>query len=248
MAEKYFDPTALSYWFPKLANAGLPVPKTILIDMPKPAQESMLALMDGQEGGDPKPFFGMINLAAETLGYPVFLRTDHTSGKHNWRDTCYLTKFEDIPKNVWGIVEYSELAGFMGVPWNRWAVREFLPTKPYGVCTGYGDMPICREFRFFVKNAEIECYHPYWPLHALEQGYPEMREEFVYEKFSEIRPDEQRELFDLASRAGEAVGGEWSVDILETSRGWYVTDMAEASKSYHWPGCPNSSQKGDDDA
>jgi hypothetical protein len=29
------------------------------------------------------------------------------------------------------------------------------------------------------------------------------------------------------------------VDILETKRGWFVTDMAEAGKSWHWPGCKN---------
>lgn len=33
------DKTALSYWFPKLDAAGIPVPKTILLDMPIKAQE-----------------------------------------------------------------------------------------------------------------------------------------------------------------------------------------------------------------
>ncbi len=46
------------------------------------------------------------------------------------------------------------------------------------------------------------------------------------------------EIRSLASRAGAAIGGAWSVDILETTRGWFVTDMAEAHKSYHWPTCP----------
>lgn len=30
-----------------------------------------------------------------------------------------------------------------------------------------------------------------------------------------------------------------SVDILDTEKGWFVTDMAEADKSFHWEGCPN---------
>jgi hypothetical protein len=42
----------------------------------------------------------------------------------------------------------------------------------------------------------------------------------------------------FAKAAGCAVGGAWSVDILETKRGWFVTDMAEAEKSFHWPECP----------
>jgi hypothetical protein len=51
----------------------------------------------------------------------------------------------------------------------------------------------------------------------------------------------ERQLTDLANAAGQAVGGAWSVDVLETRRGWYVTDMAEAASSCHeWPDCPNT--------
>jgi hypothetical protein len=52
--------------------------------------------------------------------------------------------------------------------------------------------------------------------------------------------DTERQLTDLANAAGRAVGGAWSIDVLETRRGWYVTDMAEAASSWHeWPECPN---------
>jgi len=44
--------------------------------------------------------------------------------------------------------------------------------------------------------------------------------------------EELSELHELASQAGKACGGQWSVDLLETDRGWYITDMAEAVKSY----------------
>lgn len=92
-------------------------------------------------------------------------------------------------------------------------------------------MPACREFRFFVNDAEIECWHPYWPEEALEQGGAGE----CYEALCEV--EDQGPLRKLARAAGFAVGGRWSVDILETERGWYVTDMAEADRSYHWEGC-----------
>ena len=38
----------------------------------------------------------------------------------------------------------------------------FLPTMPLAVCTRYGGMPMCREFRCFVADAEVRCMHPYW--------------------------------------------------------------------------------------
>jgi hypothetical protein len=33
------DKTALSYWYPKLVEAGIPVPKTTIIKMPLEAQK-----------------------------------------------------------------------------------------------------------------------------------------------------------------------------------------------------------------
>jgi len=40
----------------------------------------------------------------------------------------------------------------------------------------------------------------------------------------------ERKLTEYANATGRAVGGAWSIDILETKRGWHVTDMAEAAK------------------
>jgi len=53
--------------------------------------------------------------------------------------------------------------------------------------------------------------------------------------------DTERKLTEYANATGRAVGGAWSIDILETKRGWHVTDMAEAANSWHeWPECPNT--------
>ena len=69
----------------------------------------------------------------------------------------------------------------------------------------------------------------------------------VTARCAQIVPNGRRgtmaELRNLASAAGKAVGGEWSVDILETRRGWYITDMAEAYKSWHWKDCPNNLER-----
>ena len=76
--------------------------------------------------------------------------------------------------------------------------------------------------------------HPYWPAEALERGGVADPESLA-QRLSECADEEQ--VRELAARAGAAVGGAWSVDVLETERGWFVTDMAEAQKSWHWPGC-----------
>jgi hypothetical protein len=228
------DPNALSYWLPLLEAADLPMPKTVILTMPEDAQRDVWELLEGAPGNGVaiKAFAEDVANAVYAFGYPAFLRTDHTSGKHGWERTCFLQRREDAASHIAAIAEYSELAGMLGLPWDTWAVRELLPTIPVGMCTGYGNMPICREFRFFVEDGAVKCWHPYWPLDSLEEGGAEGVD---YDALCKL-PDDVN-LHDLAIRASNAVPGAWSVDILETKRGWFITDMAEAGKSYHWPSC-----------
>lgn len=232
------DPTALSHWFPKIEAAGLPVPRTKLFKMPADVQQEIWEALDGKPGeGRIADFAKQVAVLAADFAFPIFLRTDHTSGKHEWRRTCFVTRPEDIGSHLVAIAEYSEMVGgIMGMPWDSWAIREMLPTIPLAVCPAFGDMPVCREFRFFVENDIVLCAHPYWPAKALQQGGVGPDAMHFYESL--CRMDDEPELHRLASAAGKAVGGAWSVDILETRRGWVITDMAEAHKSFHWEGCP----------
>lgn len=231
------EKTALSYWFPKIEAAGLPVPRTTIVKMRREAQLEMLEFLDGDRGGGQhlREFTAELTKAAAEIGYPVFLRTDYTSGKHDWRHTCFILEAAVIPSHVSALIEYSEMVDIMGLPWDTWVVREFLLTMPLAVCPHYGLMPVCREFRFFVDGGDVLCFHPYWPRQALTEGGIE-DPAAIYERLCEM--ENLPELSALASSAGASVGGAWSVDLLETERGWFVTDMAEAEKSFHWEDCP----------
>jgi len=234
------DMTRLSYWFPKIQAAGLPVPKTEIIKSEDDETQAFYEL--ALDGVDPKgkmdSLVCRIRKAGEMMGFPCFLRTDHTSAKHDWERTCYLKESSDISNHMAYILNFWEMVNWMAPRCDVWVVREFLPTIPIGACPKYSNMPVCKEFRFFVDGPEVKCWHPYWPLKALNEGGAIYNsEDFSYEDFCQT-PD-INELRNLASAAGKAVGGEWSVDILETRRGWYITDMAEAYKSWHWEGCPN---------
>lgn len=241
------DITTLSYWFPKLQAAGLPVPETHIIQMPKEAREEVWGLLDGKPPAG-LAFEGFVedvaNLCSK-VSYPAFLRTGHTSGKHQWSKTCYVWCREVVRPHILRLVEFSEMVDMLGLPWNEWVVRKFLKAKKvYGCCPHYEDMPVTKEFRFFVRDSEVLCAHPYWPKDALVDGGLEL----TPEKYAELcnMGESKEALYHLASKAGEAVGGEWSVDIFEAVDGWwYITDMAEAKKSWHWPGC--ESEKDDID-
>lgn len=236
------DITRLSYWFPKLVAAGLPVPRTTIIKATPEEMSDIFRISNEEEvTGSINSLVDRVKSAADEIGYPVFLRTDHTSGKHDWDNTCFVRCADDIRQHIFSITYFWEMVNMVAPPCDVWVVREFLPTIPYGKCTRYGNMPICREFRFFVDGGSISCVHPYWPQEALTKGVPVFDHEFNYESFSNLNLDgHEKELRKLASLAGAAVGGTWSVDILETLDGWYITDMAEANKSYHWEGCQNN--------
>jgi hypothetical protein len=227
------DKTCMSFWFPKLEAARLPVPRTTLVSMSDEALRDVFRVFDGEEmHGDAEPFFNALGDASDSIGYPCFLRTGQTSGKHQWRETCYLPSRDDIQAHVISLIEFSECVQIIGLPCNVWAVRELLPTLPLGTCPNYEGMPLCREFRFFVADGEVKCWHHYWPLGAIEQGGGNVA---LYDQLCAM--DGYEEAFSLAHKTARVIEGAWSVDILETRNGWYVTDMAEAFKSYHEPGC-----------
>ncbi len=234
----------LSYWYPKLLAADLPVPRTRIVRIPtKSIIDDRFRALGGDDFNDrDNTWLDVLMLAAVEIGFPCFLRTGQTSHKHDWERTCYLHQPEDLTSHVLALIEFSECADLLGLPWNVWAVRELLPTTPVAVV--YRGMPLCREFRCFVRDDELVCLHPYWPEKAVRDGFhdSERMGDFaaIYRDVTQIEDGERMEVERLARAAGRAVGGSWSVDLLDTINGWYVTDMALADRSWHWPGCPNT--------
>lgn len=223
------DKNCLSYWFP-LIESVVPVPRTEII-----RSGDITAIIDGEIPDGWGELLAAINVARGKLGPDCFLRTGQGSGKHRWSKTCYLPETANIARHVAELVEWSALVDFMGLPANVWCVREMLPTSPIGVCPDYGGMPVCREFRFFAEAGRVRCFHPYWPLEALNEGG--LAGDFPFGWYEEFCRLDDREPKRLAELVSGAVPGAWSVDVLETQRGWFVTDMAEAARSFHWPEC-----------
>src|SRR3990167_8212267 len=86
------DKTCLSYWFPKILEAGLPVPRTEILHMSQDEQRAWFPAFDGDDIGPAgKEFADRVGAASDRMGYPCFLRTGHTSGKHSWDKSCFLT-------------------------------------------------------------------------------------------------------------------------------------------------------------
>lgn len=226
------DRTCLSYWFPKI-DGLVPTPRTEII-------RTDVELWQLIDGGTPDGYNGLLDAITEAAlrmdglfedgSGAAFLRTGHTSGKHNWSRCCYLT--HDLDGHVKALVEFSAMAGLFGLPTAVWAVREYLSVDPLFRCTAYGGMPVVPERRYFVDGGELLYSIPYWPEQALEEGEPD--DHSWREKLATVQQDFSPEAEEMVRKCGAACGGKWSVDVLLTRDGYYVTDMAEAEKSWGW--------------
>lgn len=224
----------ITHWLPPLISAGLPVPDTKIIETSAP----LARWMGGKTSEGCESFLDELSEAVREIGTPCFLRTGQGSGKHEWKDTCYLAKSDgsEVARHVRRLVEWSELACLVGLPYDVWAVRELLPTTPHFFAFS-GHMPIVREFRVFVEDDRLICWHPYWPPGSISLPSVDDWERRLADMNMLADEDEHYRIVHLATDAGKALGGRWSVDLLETTRGWFITDMAIAEESYHWPGC-----------
>lgn len=224
--------TCLSYWFPLIQAAGLPVPRTEIVR----TDCELLRLAGSETPEGCTAFLAELYAAAERIGYPCFLRTGQTSNKHEWRDSCHLLKADNLEQHVYNLVVFSEICDCFGIPSNVWVVRELISTTP--AFHAFRDMPIVREFRVFTKDNKAICIHPYWPEYSIRQPNDEDWKGRLA-VMSDITPTSAGRLGAMAENAAKATEhGDWSVDFLQDSTGnWWLTDMAEADKSWHWPGC-----------
>jgi hypothetical protein len=241
----------MAYWWPTLYASGVPVPRTELIT----TDVNLMLACFGEDGPEREfaEFLGMLAGAARRISPagPWFLRTGQGAGKHNWKNCCHLTDLAKLGDHVAALVEWSEVVDFMGLPWDVWAVREMLPVTPVAVLPNYGDMPLVREVRAFVRDGRVLCSHDYWPLDAIRDGLPPgPRGDFLEADrlfaLSSTTADEREEAHAVARCVARAFDGDgaWSVDLLPTANGWHVTDMAPAADSFHWPGCPVAKDQG----
>lgn len=189
--------------------------------------------IDGKSASGEDTFLmALRHAAAVDIGLPCFLRTGHTSGKHSWRETCYVTDAVSIDLHVARLVEES-MMGFPSLPTEVWAVRELIDTVP--LFHAFNGMPITREFRYFSDGSEVSHRQAYWPPDAIvNPDQADWRE--ALERAAFCPPPLDRDLTELAMRAASVQnGGEWSVDMLYGSRGdWFITDMARAEDSFRW--------------
>lgn len=217
----------ITFWYPILERIGMRTPKTMLFH----AAKEIGHVVDGEQPMEFMHLTNEVDAARKIYGGTAFLRTGHTSNKHDWRETCYLTDKSNVGAHIARLVEFSMM---VDLPYTTWAVREMIPTTP--LTTAFAGMPIAQEVRLFIAKGKVVCSHPYWAAEAFDN-----QKNVTPEQVTQLntKPD-MTELTKMAEYVSERFDGSWSVDFLQDSKGdWWLTDMALASSSYHYPGCPN---------
>lgn len=188
-----------------------------------------------EEDAEAEAFMRTAPLAFREIGYPAFIRTDLSSAKHSGPGVYRVDREEEIRKRVCDTIEDNEMKGLFP---SAILVRQFLELD--AKFTAFDGFPVAREWRLFADASGVKCLHPYWPADALvEHGPPDGWEEVL--KDHHTVPSAMDELCAIAVRVVTELGGEWSIDFsCDKSGKWWLTDMALASQSYHWPGCKNS--------
>ncbi len=219
--------SSLSYWFPKISKLGILVPKTIIVSC---NHEDIMKAYYGEQEID-MTFIEELMRAANNLKYPIFMRTDLSSGKHNWKNTCYVESIDRLIPNLFLLSEYNEIGRFH---YTSIVIREFLQLET-SFSAFPGHMPINIERRYFIREGRVICHHPYWPQEAFK--------DYGYHDLTNLNMESEEEislLTLLAEKVAAVLPEYWSVDFAKTKQNeWYLIDMAVGEHSYHWKTCEN---------
>lgn len=230
--------SSLLIWYPKVKDL-LPGPKTIIVELTREEVDSLIGMLDGVPPST--RLVDRLDAAAREIGYPLFLRSDQGSGKHDWENTCYVPTEKALLRHIVRLVEWHQMAGIMGLSFQALVFREFLDLDaPF---LAFNGMPVARERRYFVRDGTVECKHPYWPPKSLVayRGTPALPADWEQQiaDLNTMDDEEVQILTQMAETFGGQNPGYWSVDFARTRDGrWVLIDAARGEVSYHWEGCP----------
>lgn len=217
-------------WFPKIKDI-LPVPKTVILEISKEETFKIIQLNDGDMISE--ELHQKIKATANKIGYPLFMRSDQGSAKHDYEHSCHVVSEDRLLGNLACLFEWHLMVDLWPV---AIVFRELLPL--YSGFVAFRGLPIAKERRYFVDDGAVVCHHPYWPEGAIEQGgkYSSLpvgwQERLAGLNFESVW--EVAHLTQMAEVFAKAVPGFYSVDFAQTTEGkWFMIDAARGELSYH---------------
>lgn len=256
--------SSLLYWYPKIADE-LPTPLTQILVVDCEERSQLIGMLDGNKISRNLGY--KIKTAANVIGYPLFLRTDQASAKHDFKDAALVKCEEDLMSHIYKTIEHNVNAGIMGLNWNALVFRKFMDV--HAPFNAFNFMPVGKERRYYVRDGKVICHHAYWVEGAIEEWerhtaflhriaqksggdapaickLPAGWKQILNDVNTET-PDEISELSGYAAKFGQRVPGYWSVDFAQFRVGdediWYLIDAARGELSWHPADCPHCPQE-----
>jgi hypothetical protein len=226
--------SSMLYWWPRIKGLPIPQPKTIIVPV---STETMAKTLDGDIEGM-LVFEPQFRAAAEELGYPLFLRTDQMSGKHEYERTCFVPSPDELLRHIGALIEYNFIVDMFGPGPSAIVFREFITLA--ACFHAFEGLPIAPERRYFVRGGQVQCHHPYWPADAIRN--PSTR--FWKSRLNRMNEEFEEEIILLSGYAetvGACLPGYWSVDFALAADGrWLLIDCAKGEESWHPNNCDYS--------
>lgn len=223
-------------WLPKIVAAGLPTPKTEVVTYDHVLIAN--AIENCKPSNELEYLAVEASMACNKIGYPAFIRTDLSSAKHDGPRAYRVDSAADIARVLHATIVDNEMKFWLEPePPRAMLVREWIDLdSPFSAFRGHA---IAREWRFFADGERVHCFHPYWPEDSI-QFFNIQEPDGWRDALKELHavPDNVDQLKAMAIEAARLYGCYSSVDIAMDANGkWWITDMATAEDSYHWPDC-----------
>lgn len=230
--EQKITKDSMLYWYPKIKDLKIFQPRTEII----PIKWTWDKTGNHIEISD--RLFEKVKKQAQKFSFPVFIRGDQTSCKHDWKDTCFVEKLKDLRFHISNLIMGSiNVDVFGGVPCDAIAIREFVPMQNLFTAF-FGKMPVNPEIRFFVKDGKVKCWHWYWIEDAIFGASTKNWKKLIQIENQKISSEELLQMHADAHKVGKNFEGYWSIDFCKTKKGdWYLIDMATGERSWHPKEC-----------
>lgn len=227
-------------WWEAVNDLEIPMPKTIIIDFNEDQQTEIIMLCRGKILSNETE--ELLKENAKKIGYPLFMRTDQTSCKHEWQNTCYVESEGELINRLYHLIEESSMLDMLGLPVDAIVFREYIE-----MATGFkafDGMPVNPERRFFAEDGKIVSDHAYWvePAIRFRTGTDEPNDwkERLAEMNANLEGEELERISNqvriISKALTKELGGEWSIDFCKGKDGiWYFIDTAPSEVSYHPP-------------
>ncbi len=217
-------------WYPLTKEVNVKQPKTEMLE---------LTWEEARSGEDyfTRSVHNKIVKWFNTLDFdfPVFIRTDLSSCKHQFEDTCFVKSKEDFPNHLDELILENRLLDIMGMPFKAIVVREFITLDSR--FKSFKGMPFAPEIRFFYQDGKYICHHNYWPIESLWGQDDENWEKHYYDVDQLIKA-EAEDVKKEAKKVASVLKGYWSIDFAKAKDGdWFFVDSAIGVISYHDPAC-----------